>query len=59
MRPGSRLGIVAIVLVALAAAFAGTPAVRAAEWSTIVPGTSTMESVRARFGAATKTSVQK
>lgn len=31
----------------------------AAEWGTIQPGTSTMETVRARFGAATKTTAQK
>jgi hypothetical protein len=34
------------------------PAV-AAEWNTIRPGVSTMEAVRARFGPASKTSVQK
>jgi len=47
--------VVALVLVfALAAS-----AVRAADWGTLVPGISTMETVRARFGTASKTSVQK
>jgi hypothetical protein len=32
---------------------------RAAEWGTIVPGESTMDAVRARFGAATRTVAQK
>jgi hypothetical protein len=59
MPPSGAVGVVAMVLVALAVSLAAAPSVRAAEWSTIVPGTSTMESVRARFGAATKTSVQK
>jgi hypothetical protein len=31
----------------------------AADWGTIVPGTSTMETVRARYGAATRTLAEK
>jgi hypothetical protein len=53
------VGVVAVVLFALGLCLALPSAGRAAEWSTIVPGASTMESVRARFGAATRTSVQK
>jgi hypothetical protein len=48
-----------VLLVALVASLAGALGAFAAEWSTIVPGVSTMEAVRARFGAATKTSMQK
>jgi hypothetical protein len=44
-----------VLLLALVAARAAT----AAEWGTLQPGTSTMEAVRARFGAASKTSTQK
>ncbi len=51
--------LAAVLLIALAASLAGPAGAVAAEWSTIVPGVSTMEAVRARFGAATKTSVQK
>jgi hypothetical protein len=49
-----RAGVV--VAVALALAFA--PA-HAAEWGTIVPGSSTMETVRARYGGPTKSETQK
>ena len=45
--------VVAAVLLVCAA-----PA-RASEWGTIVPATSTMESVRARYGSPTKTETQK
>jgi hypothetical protein len=48
-----------VLLVAVAASLAGAVGALAAEWSTIVPGVSTMEAVKARFGAASKTSVQK
>ena len=43
-----RLLLVALLLVALA-----TP-VRAAEWGLIRPGVSTMEALRARYGAPTR-----
>jgi hypothetical protein len=46
----------AVAAVVLALAFA--PA-QAAEWGTIVPGSSTMETVRARYGGPTKSEVQK
>lgn len=36
-----------------------TGAARAAEWGTIVPGKSSMEAVRARFGAATRTTTER
>ena len=50
------IGLASLLLVVLATAVAhGT----AAEWGTIRPGTSTMEAVRARFGAASKMSTQK
>jgi hypothetical protein len=48
-----RIAAVLLALFALA-----RPAV-AAEWGGITPGTSTMESVRARYGAPTKTQTQK
>lgn len=46
--------LLAAVLVALTAGIAA-----AAEWSTITPGTSTMDHVRTQFGAPTKTETQK
>lgn len=49
-----RLLPLAFLLVALAA----LPA-RATEWNTIVPGTSTMASVTAQFGAGTRSEAQK
>jgi len=54
--PPRRLGVVALALILpLVTAWCAV----AAEWGTIEPGTSTMENVRARFGPASKTSVQK
>lgn len=51
VRARSRIVGVAIwMAIAAAAAMAA-----AADWGTITPGTSTMESVRARYGAATRT----
>jgi hypothetical protein len=48
-----------IGLLGAAAILAVGPAAGAAEWGTIMPGTSTMEAVRTRFGPASKTSTQK
>lgn len=45
------------VLVVLLAALAGPAA--AAEWGTIIPATSTMDSVRAQFAGPTRTETQK
>jgi len=59
MRRRSPTSVAAVLLVAFAASLAGAVGALAAEWSTIVPGVSTMEAVKARFGAASKTSVQK
>jgi len=47
------------VLVSLLLALAGVSTADAAEWGTIQPGKSTMETVRARFGTPSKTSTQK
>jgi hypothetical protein len=47
------------LVVALVLALAAAGAARAAEWGTIEPATSTMESVRARYGGPTRTAVQK
>jgi hypothetical protein len=47
-----------LALVALAFVLAGAPAL-ASEWGTIVPGASTMESVRAQYGGPTKSETQK
>jgi hypothetical protein len=55
MGPRRRLAGALVLLLAVVA----VPAATASEWGTIQPGTSTMETVRARFGAASKTSTQK
>jgi hypothetical protein len=44
---------------ALFAIVTTAPPAAAAEWNTIRPGVSTVDAVRARFGPATKTSIQK
>jgi hypothetical protein len=49
-------GLLTVVGIVLAAAVG--PAA-ASEWGAIVPGTSTMESVRAQYGGPTKTTTQK
>lgn len=48
----------AIVAAALALVAGPGPA-RAAEWGNIVPGTSTMDTVRGRYGGPTRTTTQK
>jgi len=52
----SRCSVVVALVLVLALAVSS---VRAAEWGTLEPGVSTMDTVRARFGTASKTSVQK
>jgi hypothetical protein len=45
--------------VALAALTLGAAPAQASEWGTIIPGTTTMEAVRAQYGGPTKTEAQK
>ena len=48
-----------MLLGGLVVSLVGAPVALAAEWSTFVPGTSSMENVRARFGSPSRTTVQK
>ena len=49
-----RAGLLALLLVIV-----GVAGAHAAEWGTLVPGSSTMDAVRARYGSPTKTEAQK
>jgi len=54
--PGVRTALAVVVLVV---ALLGAAPARAAEWGLIVPGTTTMDAVRARYGEATRVDRQK
>jgi hypothetical protein len=57
LRPPGGSAIVTALVLAVALAFAVSA--QGAEWGTIIPGTSTMESVRAMYGAPSKTTTTK